>query len=80
MALCNGFDDRYLWIWLSRPMSGRRQKCQGPGCQAAGTVPAGGHYAGREMSSFFIFHCNVERFMPSRTAAPLAPPSTQLAF
>ena len=40
-------------------------------------LPAGGRYCGREMSSFFIFQCKVERFMPKREAAPLGPPSTQ---
>jgi hypothetical protein len=29
------------------------------------------------MPSFFIFQCNVERFIPRRAAAPFGPPSTQ---
>jgi hypothetical protein len=29
------------------------------------------------MSSFFIFQCKVERFIPKREAAPLGPPSTK---
>jgi hypothetical protein len=29
------------------------------------------------MPSFFIFHCNVERLIPRRAAAPFDPPTTQ---
>ena len=37
----------------------------------------GARYSGREMPSFFIFQCNVERFIPRRAAAPSGPPRTQ---
>ena len=37
----------------------------------------GGARSGREMPSFCIFFCSVERFIPKRVAAPLGPPTTQ---
>jgi hypothetical protein len=37
----------------------------------------GGRYPGRETPSRFIFHRNVERFIPRRAAAPFGPLSTQ---
>ena len=42
-----------------------------------GTVPRGGHYPGRKTPSRFIFHRNVERFIPNRAAAPMGRPRTQ---
>src|SRR6516165_4665148 len=50
---------------------------QRPGDNRRPQTATGGHYWGREMPSLFIFHRNVERFIPRRAAAPFGPPSTQ---
>ena len=58
-----------------------RRRTEGPnaGGQPAGRWPTGWPYSGREMPSFFIFHCKVERFMPRPDAAPFGPRNTQWA-
>jgi len=42
-----------------------------------GPLPLLRHYWGRQIPSFFIFSCKVERFIPRRVAAPFGPASTQ---
>ena len=49
-----------------RPAVARQKPCLGRN-----------RYWGREMPTFFIFKCNIERFIPRRAAAPLGPPTTQ---
>ena len=71
-----GSDPRNLRFRSGEMRSGRGGEVPEDGCQRTGTVPRGGHYPGRERPSFFIFHCNVERFIPNRAAAPFGPPST----
>jgi hypothetical protein len=69
--------EKDLRIGRMETVRGRGGKCQRPGAHRRAQTPRGGHYSGREMPSFLIFHCNVERFMPRRVAAPFGPPSTQ---
>ena len=54
-------------------VSGRKGKCHRPSATGGAQPPPGGHYSGREMPSFFIFFCKVERFIPRRTAVPFGP-------
>ena len=54
-----------------------KRKCQPSRANRQARVSAGARYSGREMPSFFIFQYNIERFIPSRAAAPLGPPTTQ---
>jgi len=65
-----------------RCLGGQRARCQRPGANRLARPPTGGHpecqrrrhQPEREMTSFFIFHCSVERLRPSRDAAPSGPP------
>src|SRR5262249_43233671 len=60
------------WV-RGRPAEGGPANGQGP---TGGPAANGLAYPGREMPSFFIFHCRVERAMPRRAAAPLGPRTT----
>src|SRR6516162_7120683 len=63
--------------WLGRDALEEEARCQRLYASGRAAPPVGGHYLGREMPSRFIFHCNVERFIPRRAAVPFGPPSTQ---
>jgi hypothetical protein len=54
---------------------GQSSKCREPIANRRAAPTAGWHYSGREMPSFFIFHCNVVRLIPRRDAAPFEPPA-----
>ena len=62
---------------LPRRSVERPGKCQPWRASGRAQAPAGARYSAREMPSFFIFQYNIERFIPSRAAAPLGPPTTQ---
>jgi hypothetical protein len=49
---------------------GQSSKCREPIANRRAAPPAGWHYSGREMPSFFIFHCNVVRLMRRRSGQP----------
>src|SRR5439155_20989675 len=66
-----------LRIGRVETVSGRKEKGHRPSATRGAQPPLGGHYSDREMPSFFIFFCKVERFIPRRPAAPFGPPTTQ---
>src|SRR5438132_10110501 len=68
---------KHLRIGRVEMVLGREGKCYRPSATWGAQPPPGGHYSGREMPSFFIFFCKVERFIPRRAAAPFGPPTTQ---
>ena len=73
----NGGIEKDLWIgWVER-VCGEDWKCQGGSTARPVQLPAGRHYWGREMPSFLIFSCKVERFIPRRAAAPFGPPPSR---
>src|SRR5438105_1276009 len=41
----------------------REGKCHRPNATRVAQPPPSGHYSGREMPSFFIFFCKVQRFI-----------------
>ena len=66
-----------LWTGRVETLWGTEAKCHLISAARVAAVPPGEHYRGREMPSFFIFFCNVERFIPRRAAAPFRPATTQ---
>ena len=69
--------EKDLWIGWVEPVCGEDWKCQVGSAARPVALPAGRHYRGREIPSFLIFSCKVERFIPRRAAAPFGPPTTQ---
>jgi hypothetical protein len=59
---------------------GRRQTVLAGGCRSreARGNPPGNYGTRREMPSFCMRNCRVERFSPRRTAAPCGPATTHL--
>ena len=74
---CKGGIERDLWIGWVEPVCGEDWKCQVGSAARPVPLPAGRHYWGREIPSFLIFSCKVERFIPRRAAAPVGPATTQ---
>jgi len=60
--------ERDLWIGWVEPVCGEDVKCQVRRAARPVPLPAGRHYWGREIPSFLIFSCKVERFIPRRAA------------
>jgi hypothetical protein len=52
--------------------------CHSKSARGCDAVAASSSRPGRTMPSFFIRNCRVDRFIPSRAAAPLGPPRTHL--
>ena len=73
-------------MWLVRlnqmcllsPFALHGRKCQGQAAKIPAHCQPAATYLGREIPSLLIRNCNVERFIPSRAAAPLRPAITQL--
>src|SRR4029077_18634326 len=69
--------ERDLWIGWVETVCGEDWKCPVGSAARPVELPAGRHYWGREIPSFLIFSCKVERFIPRRVAAPFGPATTQ---
>ena len=57
-----------LWIGWVESACGEDWKCQVGSADRPVQLPAGRHYWGREIPSFLIFCCKVERLIPERAA------------
>ena len=69
--------ERDLWIGWVESVCGEDWKCQVGSAARPVQLPVGRYYWGREIPSFLIFSCKVERFIPRRAAAPFGPATTQ---
>ena len=68
--------ERNLWFGWVEPVGCEDCKRQVGSAARPVLLTAGRHYWGREMPSFLIFSCKVDRFIPRRAAAPTARYST----